>query len=98
MPPGKQLQIHHYNPAISKLPEDFSERLNRVREAAGLTWGGLSRELQARNNTVLRWHQGTAQPSSGYLFHLVLLADSLGLLEILLYPESNSSGGDQSAE
>ena len=67
-------------------PVDFPERLERFREAAGLTWRGLARELRIDVGLVRRWRRGV-RPSSANLMALFRLAASLGLLPLLL-PEA----------
>ena len=77
-------QVHHYNLDPVKLPEDFPARLEDFKKACGFSWSEMSRRLEARPKTVLRWRQGT-EPKAGHYHQLFLLADSLGLLKILLY-------------
>ena len=80
----RQQYVYHVEPEV--FPEDFPDRLDRFRQAAGFTWGGLARELRVNARTVRRWKAGAAV-GSGHLVSLFALAARLGLLHILL-PEA----------
>jgi len=41
------------------LPDDFPQRLTRLKEASGLTWSGLSRTLGVDPKQMYRWRKGT---------------------------------------
>lgn len=77
----KQRWVYHVEP--EEFPMDFPERLDRFREAAGLTWRGLARLLKVNARSVRRWRAGT-RPGSGHLVSLFNLAAGMGLLHILL--------------
>ncbi len=66
-----------------EFPGDFPRRLDRFRQAAGLTWAGLARLLRVNARTVRRWKAG-ARVGSGHLVKLLTLAANLGLLHLLL--------------
>ena len=70
-------------PGVSLMPDDFVQRLTRLKEAAGLTWDGLAVCLGVDNRQVLRWRNG-AIPCGGAMLALVRLAlrvpGGLGLL------------------
>ena len=55
------------------LPEDFVERLDRLRRAAGLTWTGLADALGVDRKQVLRWKEGT-EPCGGAMLAIIRLA------------------------
>ena len=79
---GRQQEwVYHVEP--EEFPQDFPERLERFRRAAGLSWRGLARRLKVNARTVRRWKAG-AKPGSGHLFNLFDLAAGMGLLHILL--------------
>ena len=80
----RQQYVYHTLPEV--FPEDFPDRLDRFRQAAGFTWGGLARELRVNSRTVRRWKAGAAV-GSGHLVSLFALAARLGLLHHLL-PEA----------
>ena len=44
-------------------PEDFEDRLNRLREAGGLTWSALSRTIGVEPKRVRRWRREGVEPS-----------------------------------
>ena len=77
----RQQYVYHVEPEV--FPEDFPDRLDRFRQAAGFTWGGLARELRVNARTVRRWKAGS-RVGSGHLVSLFALAARLGLLHHLL--------------
>ena len=77
----RQEWVYHVEP--EEFPRDFPERLERFRQAAGLSWRGLARRLKVNARTVRRWKAG-AKPGSGHLVNLFDLAASMELLHILL--------------
>ncbi len=67
-----------------KLPRDFSRRIDRLKEASGLTWDDFAEALGVQRKQVLRWRQG-AEPCGGSYDALVRLATWIpGGLEILM--------------
>lgn len=76
-----QQWVYHVEP--SHFPSDFPERLESLRDAAGLTWRGLARLLKVNVRSVRRWRAGT-RPGSGHLVALFNLAAEMGLLHLLL--------------
>ena len=79
---GRQQEwVYHVEP--EEFPRDFPERLERFRQAAGLSWRGLARRLKVNARTVRRWKAGV-KPGSGHLVNLFDLAARMGLLHILL--------------
>jgi len=65
------------------MPEDFPKRLERLKEASGLTWRGMARAIGIDYKILLRWRKGTA-PSGGSMLSLFLFANRIGCLPILL--------------
>ena len=92
----RQQYVYRIEPEV--FPEDFPDRLDRFRQAAGFTWRGLARELRVNARTVRRW-KGGARVGSGHLVSLFALAARLGLLHHLL-PEVGETvdGADFDAE
>ena len=82
-------QQYVYRTKPQEFPADFSDRLDRFRQAAGFTWRGLARELRVKAETVRRWKAGS-RVGSGHLVSLFALAARLGLLHHLL-PEAGES-------
>ena len=65
-------------------PEDFAERLERLKQASGLSWDAFAEALGVERKQVLRWRRGT-EPSGSAYHALVELARWIpGGIEILL--------------
>jgi len=67
MPPARLLF------GVTFLPKDFPRRLERFKEASGLTWDGLAACLGVDPRQLQRWRKGT-KPSGDGLFALIMLA------------------------
>ena len=65
-----------YVPFDSLLPDDFTERLGRLKELSGLSWSGLARALGVSHKQIYRWRDGT-EPCGGAMHSLYLFADQL---------------------
>ena len=78
--------VYRVEPAC--FPEDFPERLEAFRVAAGLSRRELARQLRADVRLLKRWKNGT-RPDSANLLALFGLASGMGLLHLLL-PESGT--------
>ena len=66
------------------LPEDFPDRIDRLKQASGLTWDGFAEALGVERKQVLRWRRGTEPCGSAY-HALVQLAPWIpGGLDILM--------------
>lgn len=66
------------------LPEDFIERLHRLKEASSLTWNGFAEALGVDPKQVLRWRHGT-EPCGGAMQSLIGLAARVpGGLDIIM--------------
>ena len=91
-------QQYVYRTRPQEFPADFSERLDRFRQAAGFSWRGLARELRVNAETVRRWKAGS-RVGSGHLVSLFALAARMGLLHLLL-PEAGEpvAAADRDAE
>ena len=61
-------------------PDDFATGLERFREASGLMWADLARELGA--STLNRWRNGV-RPNAHHLLALQDLARSPGVAQLL---------------
>ncbi len=83
----RQQCVYQVEPSL--FPEDFPERLERFKEAAGLSWRGLARILRVSMRCVWRWKAGI-QPDPGHLFSLFTTAEEMGLLHILLHADRGS--------
>ena len=82
-----------YRIELEEFPQDFSDRLDRFRQAAGFSWRGLARELRVNARTVRRWEAG-AGVGSGHLVSLFALAAGLSLLHHLLPEVGEPVGAD----
>ena len=74
---GRQRWVYRLEPP--PFPEDFPERLERFKEASGVSWRGLARELCVDVRLVKRWRKGS-RPDSANLIALFSLAARMGLL------------------
>ena len=80
--------IYRVEPA--PFPEDFPDRLEAFRKAAGLSRRELARQLRTDVRILKRWNNGT-RPDSANLLSLFVLAAGMGLLHLLL-PEAGEAG------
>lgn len=67
---------------VHVFPADFSECLERLKEASGLTWTELARRLGTSPLTLRRWRNGV-RPDALHLLALQGLAASLDLGHLL---------------
>ena len=75
-------------PQSGELPEDFVDRLNRLKVASGLTWSAFSRVIGADRKQVRRWRKKGVKPSGGAYHCLARFAALIpGGLKILLEGE-----------
>ena len=66
------------------LPKDFPQRLERLKEASGLTWRGMARAIGIDHKLLLYWRRGGG-PSGGSMLSLFRFANRVpGGLRILL--------------
>ena len=74
----------------TEFPDDFPQRLERLRAASGLTWRRLARELGVGVRSLYRWRAGT-RPDAAHMLAIVEFATERELLDRLL------SGTDEGA-
>ena len=86
--------VYRVEPA--QFPEDFPQRLEAFRKAAGLSRRELARRLRTDVRLLKRWNNGT-RPDSANLLALFVLAAGMGLLHLLL-PEAGVLGRAEAAE
>lgn len=67
-----------------ELPDDFPQRLVRLKEASGLTWDEFAMLVGVELKQVLRWTQGTEPLGGAYHWLLSLARWIPGGLSILL--------------
>ena len=57
-------------------PKDFGERLERLRELAGLSWEEFAERLGVNDGRVMEWRKGSI-PSGGEVWHIMHLASTV---------------------
>ena len=72
-----------YRPRGTEFPDDFPQRLERLRAASGLTWRRLARELGVGVRSLYRWRAGT-RPDAAHMLAIVEFATERELLDCLL--------------
>ena len=66
------------------LPRDFAQRLERLKEASGLSWRGLARALGVDPKQLARWRKGV-EPCGGAMHSIHRFASRIpGGTEILM--------------
>ena len=72
-------------PGVAVMPEDFGDRLVRLKQATGLTWDGFATAIGVDTRQVLRWRKKGCEPSGGAMLSLVALAEQVpGGMAILM--------------
>ena len=77
-----------YRPVVFDLPDDFGERIEEFRVAAGLGVRSLARLLGVSPYRLREWRRGVA-PASRHLYALVTIAEALELRGILVRPDQD---------
>ena len=80
-------------PGGAAFPDDFPQRLERLRAASGLTWRALARELRVSVRSIYRWRTGT-RPDAAHMLAIVEFATDRDLLDSLL-SQRDDGGGDE---
>ena len=69
-------------------PEEFGERLERLKELSGLSWGEFARRLGVTQRGLAKWRRG-GPPSGAYLWAILKLAREIpGGFDLMMH------GGD----
>ncbi len=77
------------------LPDDFGRRLERLKEASGLSWRGLARALGADPKQLGRWRKGV-EPCGGAMHSIHRFASRMpGGPEILMGEDYRMSFFDE---
>ena len=67
------------------LPKDFPQRLERLKEASGLSWGALARQIGVDRKSLIRWRKKGVEPCGGAMHAIFRFAARMpGGLEILM--------------
>ena len=79
------------------LPKDFPERLERLKQASGLSWGALARAIGVDRKALMRWRKKGVEPCGGAMHAIFRFAARMpGDLEILIgdgFPDDPHQGG-----
>ncbi len=68
-----------------RLPDDFPDRLERLRQVADLTWAGFAAAIGVDYRQMYRWRKHGVEPSGAAMDRLYKFAGRLpGGLQILL--------------
>lgn len=82
---GTQRMAHR--PFEFEFPPDFGERLTRFKEASGLSWRAIARMLGVSPSRLRQWRNKGVLPSLDHFCLLLLIAERMGLREILMWHE-----------
>jgi len=83
-PPPAAAGLPFFRDSGGILPDDFPQRLDRLRRASNLTWNGLADALGVDRKQVLRWKDGT-EPCGGAMLSIIRLAALVpGGLDIIM--------------
>ena len=89
---GTQRQVHR--PFRCVFPPDFPERLERFKEASGLSWRAIARLLGVSLHRLRQWRNKGVAPSPAHLFLLLTIAEAMGLRDgILMRPDRDLPEG-----
>lgn len=82
---GTQRMVHQ--PFEFEFPNDFPDRFTRFKEASGLSWRAIARMLGVSPSRLRQWRNKGVLPSIDHLFLLLLIAERMGLRDILMCPD-----------
>ena len=85
-----------YRPRGTEFPDDFPQRLQRLRAASGMTWRRLARELGVGVRSLYRWRAGT-RPDAAHMLAIVEFATERELLDYLLSGTDESKADERQA-
>ena len=71
---GRRFERYVYIPGCALLPEDFGQRLKRLKELLGLTWEGLATCIGVDYRQLVRWRKKGSVPTGGAMLALAVLA------------------------
>ena len=76
-------------------PEDFGERLERLKEMTGLSWAEFAERLGVTQRGLLKWRKG-GPPSGAYLWAILDLASGVpGGFELMRCGDDGAEGESQ---
>ena len=83
-------------------PEDFPERLERLerlKEASGLSWHQIALALGTTPSVIREWRSGNKRPSPVYMYALFMFADTVpDGRDILLHGRASPPDPDRPSE
>ncbi len=82
---GTQRLVHR--PFEFEFPPDFADRLTRFKEASGLSWRAIARMLGVSPSRLRQWRNKGVLPSLDHYCLLLLIAERMGLRQILMCPD-----------
>ena len=85
-----------YLPRGTEFPDDFPQRLERLREASWLTWRALARVLGVSVRSLYRWRAGT-RPEGAHMLAIVEFATERELLDCLLGRTDDETADERQA-
>ena len=89
---GTQRRVHR--PFRYVFPPDFPDRLERFKEASGLSWRAIARMMGVSLHRLRQWRNKGVAPSPAHLFLLLTIAESMGLRDgVLMCPERDLPEG-----
>ena len=73
-------------------PEDFGERLERLKELSGLSWGEFAERLSVTQRGLSKWRRG-GPPSGAYFWAIIKLAREIpGGYDLMMHDEDGLGG------
>ncbi len=71
-------------------PEDFGERLERLKELTGLPWGEFAERLGVTQRGLAKWRNG-GPPSGAYFWAILELAREIpGGYDLIMYGDGGA--------
>ena len=75
-------------------PQDFGERLERLKDLTGLSWGEFAEQLGATRRGLAKWRNG-GPPSGRYLWAIIDMAHKVqGGFDLIMYGDYGSSDAE----
>ena len=88
------MQRRVHRPVKFAFPEDFPLRLARFKEASGMSWSSLARFLAVSPYRLRQWRFRGVVPGPAHLFHLLTVAEGMGLRDqVLMCPDQDLPHG-----
>ena len=73
-------------------PDDFGERLERLKELSGLPWGEFAERLSVTQRGLAKWRSG-GPPSGSYLWAIIEFAREIpGGYDLIMYGDDRGGG------